>query len=82
MDKSANAKEIFLDAIALGREIEFSYNGTEYFESYDSKGWYIENLSTQKKQYFSSYEEMIESAKLEETCLSDCWEEIVIRYIL
>jgi len=76
-----NKKE-FYDAINLGREIEFSCDGVDYFESYDSKGWYIDNLSTGIRQYFSSCDELMKSAKLGNAFLSECWERVVIDYIL
>ncbi len=78
-----SVKEEFICAINTGREIEFSYNNQNYFESRTSQtNWYIFHEETKSYQYFKSAEELILNAILQGENINDIWEEITINYIL
>lgn len=76
-------KREFVDAVFMGREIEFSYHGKHYFESRDSDtNWYVYCEETKCRQYFSSPNELIENTILQDTNINDIWEQISIDCIL
>ena len=68
----------FYEAISLGREVEFSYNGLDYFVSHDNVRWHIFCVPTKAKQYFASPDELMNNAKLEDEYLKDCWVDVDI----
>ncbi len=78
-----SVKQEFINAVNTGREIEFSYNSQNYFESRTSQtNWYIYHEETKTYQYFKSSKELILNTILQDKNINDIWEEISINYIL
>lgn len=78
-----DTKYEFYNAIKSGREIEFSYNGKNYFVSRsDDTNWYIYCEETKTKQHFTSVEKLLNNATLEDLNINDLWNDIRIDYIL
>lgn len=72
----------FVMATIMNREIEFDYNGTEYFKSKSDKGYYIYNSSNRDTQYFKTPEDLLKYGRLEGKLLSELWNKINISCIL
>lgn len=74
-----DTKYEFYNAVRTGREIEFSYNGKNYFESRnDDNDWYIYCEETKTKQHFKSAEELLKYTILEDMNINDLWNDIRI----
>lgn len=76
-----NTKKEFIAATKMNREIEFDYNGVNYFKSSDDKGYYIWCEKDNSRQYYSSPDELLEKGKLEDKPLKDLWDEINIHFL-
>lgn len=74
-------KKEFISAIKANREIEFDYNGVNYFKSCSDKGYYIYNSKDNSFQYFETPEELLEKGKLEGRYLNELWDKINIQFI-
>ena len=78
----------FAEAISMGREVEFSCEGVDYFASHNGrkdrneKRWYVYNEATKETEYFSSPSDLLQNAKLGNKFLRDSWDIIEIAYIL
>lgn len=77
-----NTKKEFIAATMMNREIEFDYNGVNYFKSSDEKGYYIWSEKNNSRQYFSSPEELLEKGTLEGKLLCQLWDKIHIQFLL
>lgn len=77
-----NTKKEFISANLMNREIEFNYNGVEYFRSQSDKGYYIWCQKDDSVQYYQTPEELLECATLEGKPLKELWDEINISCIL
>lgn len=76
-----DTKKEFINAIKTNREIEFNYNGANYFKSCSDKGYYIYNSKDNSYQYFKTPEELLEKSKLEGKFLNELWDKIKIQFI-
>jgi hypothetical protein len=65
----------------MGREIEFEYDGEEYFMSCDKAKKYVSLWKKQAEQSFESVEELIENALVGAVKFLSAWEEAKIKYI-
>lgn len=78
-----DTKYEFYSSVKCGREIEFSYNGKNYFESRNSDtDWYIYCEETNISQHFISADELLKDAMLENLNINVLWNDIKIDYIL
>lgn len=77
-----NTKKEFIAANLMNREIEFNYNGVEYFRSQSDKGYYIWCKKDDSIQYYQTPEELLECAVLEGEPLKELWDKINISCIL
>lgn len=76
-------KAEFMDAVRIGREIEFTCNGKSYFESRESDdSWYIYSESNRTKQCFKSASDLLKNALIDGVPIDELWDEIQIEYIL
>lgn len=76
-----NTKKEFVAATLMNREIEFEYNGVNYFKSASDKGYYIWCEKDNSYQYYSSPVELLKKGTLEGKLLKELWEEIYIQFI-
>ncbi len=74
-----NTKKEFITATIMNREIEFEYNGVDYFKSCCDEGYYIYNSKEKTSQYFESPEKLLENGRLEGRLMSELWDEIYIQ---
>ncbi|MFI3214363.1 MAG: hypothetical protein R3Y24_13625 [Eubacteriales bacterium] len=73
----------FKEAVNIGREIEFGYNGQHFFESRKSSTeWYIYCEETKETQKFSSAQELIDNTILQGCNINNLWEKISLDCIL
>ncbi len=78
-----NAKQVFFEALATGREVEFSYHGEQYFLSRNAQnGWYVYHEQSDRKQCFDAPEALLRDATLQAQNINDVWDLIEIAYIL
>lgn len=64
----------FYSALKMGREIEFQYNGKNYFVSRsDDEDWYVYCEETNKSQRFRSSEQLLKDAMLCFFIIYDIW---------
>ncbi|MBC5737554.1 hypothetical protein [Lawsonibacter faecis] len=78
-----NIKQEFIDAVFMGREIEFSYCGQHYFESRRTEtDWFIYCEEEKYTQHFSSPQELIKNTMLQKVNINEIWEHIIIDCIL
>lgn len=77
-----NTEKEFIAATKMNREIEFDYNGVNYFKSSDDKGYYIWSEKDDSCQYYSSPEELLEKATLDGKSLKELWDKIHIQFLL
>lgn len=59
-----NTKKEFIVAMEMKREIEFDYNGVDYFKFCLGKGHYIYNSREKSYRYFEMSEELLEESTL------------------
>lgn len=76
-----STKKRFVSSMKSNREIEFEYNGVDYFKSCSDKGYYIHNSKDNSYQYFETPEELLEKCKLEGKNLNELWDKIFIQCI-
>lgn len=76
-----NTKKEFSAAVEMNREIEFEYNGVNYFKSCSDKGYYIYNSKENSYQYFKTPKELLEKSEFEGKHLDELWDKINIRCI-
>ena len=62
--------------INKGRELEFIYNGTEYFISRSESQSYVSLWCGKEEQCFASVEELIENSKIGQQKLKDVWMDV------
>lgn len=67
--------------LRMGREIEFEYDGEEYFMSCDKAQNYVSLWKKQTEQSFESVEELIENALVGPIAFLSAWEKATIKYI-
>lgn len=78
-----DTKYEFYNAVRSGREIEFSYNRKNYFESRNSDiDWYIYCIETKISQHFREEDELLKEAMLENLNINVLWNDISIDCIL
>lgn len=78
-----DTKYEFYSAVKTGREIEFSYNDKNYFESHNGDtDWYIYCEETKADQHFESAEDLLKHAILGNQNINDLWHDIKVDYIL
>lgn len=67
--------EYFVDMLRMGREIDFSVDGTAYFVSRNKKDrWYIFNQETQEAAYFNSMNIMLRDGKVNGMSLQEAFD--------
>lgn len=76
-----NTEKEFVAATIMNSEIEFDYNGTNYFKSSNDKGYYIWCEKDNSFQYYSSPKELLKKGTLEGKPLRELWKEIHIKFI-
>lgn len=77
-----NTKKEFVAATKMNREIEFDYDGVNYFKSSNDKGYYIWSEKDNSYQYYSSPEELLEKGTLDGKPLKELWDKIHIQFLL
>ena len=65
----------------MNNEIEFEYKGVNYFKSSCDKGYYIWCEKTKNYQYFSSNNELLKKAIIENKLLIELLNKIHIKNI-
>lgn len=76
-----NIKNEFIAASLMNNEIEFEYKGVNYFKSSCDKGYYIWCEKTKNYQYFSSNNELLKKAIIENKLLIELLNKIYIKNI-
>lgn len=76
-----NTEKEFVAATIMNSEIEFDYNGTNYFKSSNDNEYYIWCEKDNSCQYYSSPEELLKKGTLEGKPLKELWKEIHIQFI-
>ena len=76
-----NTEKEFVAATIMNNEIEFEYNGINYFKSSDEKGYYIWCQKDKSFQYYSSPEELLQKGTLQGKLLKNLWKNIIIQFI-
>lgn len=72
----------FYSALKMGREIEFQYNGKNYFVSRNNdEDWYVYCEETNKSQSFRSSEQLLKDAMLDEVNINELFNDMEINYI-
>ena len=70
-------------ALEMGREIEFHYKNKNYFISRNNANdWYLYCEQTKGTQTFSSSEDLLNKATLDNTNINNVFDEVVVDYIL
>ncbi|KAF5076781.1 hypothetical protein [Anaerotignum sp.] len=78
-----DTKQEFMDAVHMGREIEFSYCEQHYFESrHNENDWYIYHEETKYEQHFASAYDLLANTMLQGRNINDIWVQITIDCIL
>lgn len=64
-----------------GRELEFEYNGNEYFMSRSKAEIYVSLWGEGKEQSFSRVEDLVENAIIDEKPLLSVWKDLTLTYL-
>ena len=76
-------KEFYND-LSIGREIEFEYKGKKYSITKTPNGWSFSRfyeVNVNNIQNFSTYQELITAAKIDDNLFMSVFDEIVITTI-
>ena len=66
-------------SICHGRELEFLFDGKEYFVSCDNSEKYVSLWDNHSEQSFNSVDELIENATIENNTFISVWEKAKIQ---
>lgn len=78
-DKKSLAALVYL--IECGRELEFKYNGKEYFISKSKAKEHVSLWGEGKEQSFSHTDELIANAVIDEKSFHSVWNDLTLTYL-